>query len=479
MSVLIIDVGTSSIRVARANPDGSLSGERRAPALPQAPAPGLVEFDADALATSALALATQSIEADGPADGVAITNQRASTVVWNPATGRAVAPGQGWQDLRTVGDCLVLAADGLRLAPNHSATKVANILGQVDPDRSTGLLSGTIDTWLAWSLSGGSTFVTDASNASLTGLATNAADAWNAAVLDALNIPPESLATIGDSLGALGTLDLLPGAPPLLAVLGDQQASMIGQGAVVPDAAKITFGTGGMLDVCTPGDRPAVPRTTAGCFPIAGWSAGGQRTWALEAIMLSAGTNVEWLRDDLGIIDDTAQSDELAASVDDADGVVFVPAPLGLGTPHWDYGARSGLFGLTRGSTKAHVARAVLEGVAQRGAELLAAAEADSGASIDALRVDGGMSQNRTFIQALANAIQRPVEVSPVLEATARGGGLAAGVALGWFESVPALADLWQPAEVIEPNGAFSADRWAEAVRRVGGWHPELSAINF
>jgi hypothetical protein len=194
----------------------------------------------------------QSIEADGPADGVAITNQRASTVVWNPATGRAVAPGQGWQDLRTVGDCLVLAADGLRLAPNHSATKVANILGQVDPDRSTGLLSGTIDTWLAWSLSGGSTFVTDASNASLTGLATNAADAWNAAVLDALNIPPESLATIGDSLGALGTLDLLPGAPPLLAVLGDQQASMIGQGAVVPDAAKITFGTGGMLDVCTP-----------------------------------------------------------------------------------------------------------------------------------------------------------------------------------------------------------------------------------
>lgn len=348
MSVLIIDVGTSSIRVARANPDGSLSGERRAPALPQTPAPGLVEFDADALATSALALATQSIEADGPADGVAITNQRASTVVWNPATGRAVAPGQGWQDLRTVGDCLVLAADGLRLAPNHSATKVANILGQVDPDRSTGLLSGTIDTWLAWSLSGGSTFVTDASNASLTGLATNAADAWNAAVLDALNIPPESLATIGDSLGALGTLDLLPGAPPLLAVLGDQQASMIGQGAVVPDAAKITFGTGGMLDVCTPGDRPAVPRTTAGCFPIAGWSAGGQRTWALEAIMLSAGTNVEWLRDDLGIIDDTAQSDELAASVDDADGVVFVPAPLGLGTPHWDYGARSGLFGLTR-----------------------------------------------------------------------------------------------------------------------------------
>lgn len=479
MSILIIDVGTSSIRIVRSSPDGTLSGELRAPALPQTPAPGLVEFDAAALAASALALASESINAEGVPDGVAITNQRASTVVWDPATGAPVAPGQGWQDLRTVGDCLVLAADGFRLAPNHSATKVANMLGEVDPDRTKGLLCGTIDTWLAWHLSGGSTFVTDASNASVTGLASVSADGWDTAVLEALNIPLESLATIGDSIGQLGSLDRLEGSPPLLAVLGDQQASMIGQGAVIPDAAKATFGTGAMLDVCTPGNRPTEPRTAAGCFPIAGWSVDGQRTWALEAIMLSAGTNVEWLCDDLGIIDNTPQSDALAASVDDTDGVVFVPAPLGLGTPHWDYGARSGLFGLTRGSTKAHVARAVLEGVAQRGAELLAAAEADSGASIEALRVDGGMAQNLTFTQALANAIQRPVEVSPVVEATARGGGLAAGVALGWFDSVPSLADQWQPAEVIEPTGNFDADRWAEAVKRVGGWHPDLSAIEF
>ncbi|MCB1027563.1 MAG: hypothetical protein KDB24_07360 [Microthrixaceae bacterium] len=479
MSVLIIDVGTSSIRVVRARPDGTLFGERRAPALPSTPAPGLVEFDAEALADAALSLASASIEADGPPDGVAITNQRASTVVWDPTTGRPVAPGQGWQDLRTVGDCLVLAADGFRLAPNHSATKVANILAEADPDRSKGLLSGTIDTWLAWHLSGGSTFVTDASNASVTGLAKFTADAWDPAVLDALNIPAESLAAIGDSLGHLGTLDRLAGGPPLLAVLGDQQASMIGQGAVVPDAAKATFGTGAMLDVCTPGDRPTVPRTAAGCFPIAGWSADGAPTWALEAIMLSAGTNVEWLSEDLGLIGHPSESDGLAASVEDTDGVVFVPAPLGLGTPHWDYGARSGLFGLTRGSTKAHVARAVLEGVARRGAELLAAAEADSGAAIDALRIDGGMSQNRTFVQALANAIGRPVEVSPVLEATARGGGLAAGVALGWFDSVPSLAEQWDPAEVIEPNGAFDGDRWADAVDRAKAWHPDLSAIEF
>ena len=479
MSVLIIDVGTSSIRVARAAPDGTLSGERRAPALPMTPAPGLVEFDAENLGRSALRLAAESIAADGAPDGVAITNQRASTVVWDPTTGVPVAPGQGWQDLRTVGDCLVLAAEGIRLAPNQTATKVANLLNEFDPDRSRGLLCGTIDTYLAWTLSGGATFVTDASNASLTGLADAGSEFWDPLVLAALNIPIEALPSIGDSIGALGALDRLAGAPPLLAVLGDQQASMIGQGAVVPDAAKVTFGTGAMLDVCTPGDRPSQPRTAAGCFPIAGWSVDGARTWALEAIMLSAGTNVEWLRDDLELFADAADSDALAASVDDADGVVFVPAPLGLGTPHWDYGARSGLFGLTRGTTKAHVTRAVLEGVARRGAELLAAAEADSGASIDALRVDGGMSQNRTFVQALANAIERPVEVSPVLEATARGGGLAAGVALGWFDSVPALAELWRPARVVEPTGGFDGERWAEAVRRAGHWHEDLSAIQF
>ena len=252
MSVLIIDVGTSSIR--------------RAPALPITPAPGLVEFDAEALGNSALRLAGESIEADGAPDGVAITNQRASAVVWDPSTGRPVAPGQGWQDLRTVGDCLVLAAEGLRLAPNHSATKMANLLNEHDPDRSRGLLCGTIDTFLAWTLSGGATFVTDASNASMTGLTTVGADAWNPAVIEKLNIPLASLPSIGDSLGRLGSLDRLAGGPPLLAVLGDQQASMIGQGAVVPDAAKATFGTGAMLDVCTPGDRPTEPRTTAGCF---------------------------------------------------------------------------------------------------------------------------------------------------------------------------------------------------------------------
>jgi glycerol kinase len=479
MSVLVIDVGTSSIRVVRADADGSLRNERRAEALPITPMEGLVEFDAAHLAETAARLVSESLAADGPVEGLAITNQRASTVVWDPATGEPVAPGQGWQDLRTVGDCLVLAGEGLRFAPNQSATKVANLLDATDPGRTRGLLGGTIDTWLAWKLSGGSVFVTDASNASVTGLSDEAVTGWAGEVLATLNVPAAMLPTIVDSMGHLGTLHDVAGSPPLLAILGDQQASMIGQGAVLPDTAKITFGTGAMLDVCTPGDHPSVPRTAAGCFPLVGWSEDGARTWAMEAIGLSAGSNVEWMRDDLGIIDHVSDCDALAATIEDADGVVFVPAPLGLGTPHWDYGARSGLFGLTRGSTKAHVARAVLEGVARRGAELLAAAESDTGAHIARLRVDGGMSANGTFVQALANAIQRPVEVSPHLEATARGAALAAGVALGWFPSMAALAELWQPAAVIEPTGSFDADEWASAVERTRNWHADLSAIEF
>lgn len=479
MNLLVIDVGTSSIRAAIVRPGAGVTVSRHHPLLPDSPAPGLVEFDARAMAEAVLDLGRAVLAEGGPVDAVGITNQRASAVVWDRATGEPVGPGIGWQDLRTVIDCLTLGAQGVRLAPNLTATKAAHLLDLADPDRTRDLCIGTVDSWLVWTLTGGARHVTDVTNVGLTGLRTADQLEWDQRVLDALRIPTAALPEVVDSSGVIGEATALPGAPPIAGILGDQQASLLGQGCVAPGDAKITFGTGGMLDLCL-SERPTfATQGSGGTFPIVTRGLGGQRRWGLEAVMLAAGTNVEWLRDDLGIIDDTAQSDELAASVDDADGVVFVPAPLGLGTPHWDYGARSGLFGLTRGSTKAHVARAVLEGVAQRGAELLAAAEADSGASIDALRVDGGMSQNRTFIQALANAIQRPVEVSPVLEATARGGGLAAGVALGWFESVPALADLWQPAEVIEPNGAFSADRWAEAVRRVGGWHPELSAINF
>jgi glycerol kinase len=195
--------------------------------------------------------------------------------------------------------------------------------------------------------------------------------------------------------------------------------------------------------------------------------------------MLAAGTNVQWLRDDLGLIETSEESHALAASVPDSDGVVYVPALLGLGTPQWDYGARSALFGVTRGSTRAHLVRAVLEGIAHRGADLVEAAEADSGVAIPTLRVDGGMTDNPTFVQALADASQRPVEISPVREATALGAALMAGLAVGHHASVADLARTWMPRARVEPEGVLDREQWRDAVSRAAGWIPALSGIDF
>jgi glycerol kinase len=201
-------------------------------------------------------------------------------------------------------------------------------------------------------------------------------------------------------------------------------------------------------------------------------------TWGIEAIMLAAGTNVQWLRDDLGIIATAAESHDLASQCADTGGVMYVPAPLGLGTPAWDYGARGALFGLTRGTGRAEIARAVLEGIAQRGADLVDAAEADSGVAIAAVRVDGGMTENPTFVQALADASQRPVEIAPVREATARGAALLAGLAVGHYNTIDDLASTWAPRARIEPHGTLDRERWREALARSRNWIPELSGID-
>ncbi len=229
-----------------------------------------------------------------------------------------------------------------------------------------------------------------------------------------------------------------------------------------PGLAKITFGTGGMLDVCTGPTAPlSARRSDHGTFPIVAWSRAGQRTWGAEAIMLSAGTNVEWLRDDLGMIDTAAHSHDVAAQCEHTDGVVYVPALMGLGTPHWDYGARGTLLGLTRGSGRPQLVRAVLEGIAHRGADLLEAAEADFGDSIGAIRVDGGMSQNPTFVQALANATGRAIEVSPQTEATTIGAAYLAGLAVGVWGSFDDIAAAWHPHAVVQPTAPLDRQQWA------------------
>ncbi len=480
MSILVIDVGTSSVRASVVRGDATIAVEHRRDTLPDSPAAGLVEFDPRVLSDAALELAERALADAGSVEGVGIATQRASTIVWDRASGEPVGPALGWQDLRTIGECLAHQGDGLRFAPNQSATKLAWLLDTYDPDRSRDLCFGTPDTWIAWTLSQGAVHVTDLSNAAVTGLVDHGGHGWHQPVLDRLRIPAAMLPAIVDSSARIGSATALAGSPPIAGILGDQQASMLGQGVVAPGPAKITFGTGGMLDVVVGPQRPGFEtRGGGGTFPIVAWRRDGQTTWGLEAIMLSAGTNVEWLRDDLQILSTAAESHDVASQCETSDGVVYVPALLGLGTPRWDYGARGTLLGLTRGSGRPQVVRAVLEGVAQRGADLVDAVELDGQLTVDTLRIDGGMSRNPTFVQALADAAQRPVEISPVVEATTLGAAFAAGLALGTWTDLEEVAAQWSPASRVDPGAPLDRARWAEAVDRAGSWFPELSGLDF
>ena len=481
--VLVVDVGTTGVRASVVRPDASVEHTHYREVLPDTPAPGFVQFDAAAMADAVLEVAGAALAAAGPVDAVGIANQRASTIVWDRSTGEPVGPGVGWQDLRTVGMCLALQGEGIRVAPNASATKASFLLDMADPDRSSPerWCVGTVDTWVACVLSNGELHVTDATNAGVTGLLHADASGWADHVLDALRIPHSAMATVVDSTGVVGAASALPGAPPIAGIVGDQQGSLVGQGCTRPGLAKITFGTGGMLDVCLGPARPTFEmRGDGGCFPIVTWRASGFDTWGVEAFMLTAGQSVEWLRDDLGLVASAAESESVASQCDDAGGVWFVPSLLGMGTPAWDFGARGTLLGLTRGTGRAEVVRAVLEGVAHRGADLVEAAEADGNVAIGSLRVDGGMTANGVFVQALADATARPVEVSPVLEATTLGAAFLAGIAVGIWSGFDDVAATWKPRAVVEPSGRVAdRDRWRVARDQARGWLPELSSLDF
>ncbi len=478
----MVDVGTSGVRAAIVGPDTTVAHVHHRQVLPTTPAQGFMEFDPAAMAVAALDVARKALADGGPVEAVGIANQRASTIVWDRATGVPVGPGVGWQDLRTAAMCLDLRDQGIRLAPNESATKIAFLMDLADPDRTRDLCFGTVDTWMAWTLSGGTLHVSDPSNVGLTGLFRPDGTGWAAEPLEALNIPRASLPTIVDSSGVVGEALALPGAPPIAGIAGDQQASLVGQGCTRAGLAKITFGTGGMVDLCVGPQRPSFARRGPnGTFPIVAWSRHGQLTWGLEAVMITAGQAVEWLRDDLGMLSTSAESAEVAGACDSTDGVCFVPALLGMGTPAWDFGARGALLGVSRGTGRPQLVRAVLEGIAHRGVDLVEAVEADSGVSIASLRVDGGMSANPVFLRELADAAQRPVEVSPVLEATTLGAAFLAGLAVGTWADEEELAATWSPARVVEPRRRSGAARlrWQEAVARAKGWVPDLSAIEF
>jgi glycerol kinase len=487
-AILVIDVGTTGLRAAVVDEHLSVRALEYRSCQPSIPAPGLVEFDGAEMAAKLLDAAYAVMSSvDAAIDAVGITNQRTSTLLWDRKTGEPLGPGIGWQDLRTVGDCIVAKAErGWSLAPNQSVTKAGWLLANTPGLEGRDLCLGTIDSWVAWTISGGNLHVSDQTNSSATtsGLRLVDGSGWNDEICEAFDIPTTILPDVVDSVGVCGIATALPGSPPIASLLGDQQASLIGQNCVVPGRAKITFGTGGMLDVCTGAEFPAATtRHPAGTFPMPMWCRNAETTWGVEGIMLSAGSNVEWLRDDLGLIDTSADSHHVASQCDDTGGVVYVPALLGLGTPSWDYGARGTLLGITRGTTRSHVVRAVLEGVAHRGADLLDAARSDTGMEIQIVRIDGGMSENPTFTQALADATNQPIEVAPVAESTTIGAAFMAGLGVGIWNNMSDLEALWKPSLIVEPkqgeNHKSRRANWRRAIDRSAGWIPELSALDF
>jgi glycerol kinase len=479
VSVLVIDVGSSTVRAAIVRPDGAVGDLHQQHLTDLRPSPGVAEFDPAALASAALDVARSALAAGGPVRAVGITAQRASTIVWDRQTGQPVAPGISWQDLRTAGRCLALSARGFRLTPNQSATKLAYLLDLVDADRSRDLCFGTVECYLTWILSGGSAHVTDATNAAVTGLILDDATDWDDHVLDELRIGRALLPTLVDSTGVVATASALPGEPPIAGLVGDQQSSLIGQGCLRPGEAKATFGTGGMLD-CVTAARPTFSaRGERGTFPIVAWRESGRVTWGIEAIMLSAGSCIEWLRAGLGLIGDAAESDEIAGSVPDAGGVIFVPALGGLGTPVWDFGARGTFVGLDASTSRAELVRAVLEGIAHRGADLLEAAETDGGVSVATLQVDGGMTVNATFLQLLANALQRPIAPALVKDATTLGAAYLAGTATGVWASLEEATATARHGPLVEPARRLDRERWLDARSRALRTVPAMSAISF
>lgn len=465
MSIVVVDAGTSSVRVAAVERDGSISLSRSVIQHPNSPAPGLVEFDAAQMRQAVLDLTQAVIEAISEVEAIAVTTQRASAIVWDRVSGEPVGPGIGWQDQRTKARCDELLGQGFIVTANQTASKIEWIANHAESFRRSQLCAGTIDAWVVWCLTNGEQFVFDTTNALASGLLNYDLQTLNEPLIAALGFDMTSIPRVVPTVGIVGNASAIHGAPPIAAVVGDQQSSMAGQGVVVPGVAKVTLGTGGMLNVFLGSELPSNISMDQGCYPIAAYSTANSVNWGYEAIMITAGHNVEWFCSQLGLFQTPGDLEAAACEATNSGGVVWVPALLGLGTPSWDAHAQGAVMGLSRSTTPAQIARAVLEGVAFRVAELVESIEHDAGLTIDRLRCDGGMSHNDLLCQLIASASGRTVEASPLSEMTTIGAARLAGVAIGWTSSVDDLGQLWQPRARFTPReDDLDRARWDRGV---------------
>jgi glycerol kinase len=457
--LLVIDQGTTSTRAIVYNAQLQVIGQGQAEVLPTYPQSGWVEHDPDALVRSVGPQVTRALDESGVnADRIAaigLTNQRETTIVWERATGRAIAPALVWQDRRTAADCESLkerqawVADrtGLVIDPYFSATKIAWILDHVPDARRRAeageLASGTVDSLLVWHLTGGKQFVTDATNASRTLLMDLKTLTWAEDLCQLFGVPSGLLPEIRPSSGEFGRtagLHFLPDGLPILGIAGDQQASLIGQGCIEAGQAKCTFGTGAFLLAHTGGR--IVPSRRGLITTLAATLAGQPPQYALEGSVFVAGAAVQWFRDGLKAIGASTEINPLSLDADPSMDVIFVPALTGLGAPYWQPAARGTIFGLTRATSIADLARATLEGVAFQVADLIEAMNEDLGYPLTDVRVDGGMARSDPFLQFQADLLGLPIQRSPHTESTALGAALLAGLAAGLWPDVSSAIEL-------------------------------------
>lgn len=492
--ILVIDQGTTSTRSIVFDGDCRpvASAQQEFPQL--YPRPGWVEHDPEAIWASALATARDALRTAGlqPADlaGLGIANQRETVVVWDRRTGKAVHNAIVWQDRRTSAACerleqaghgdRVAERTGLRIDPYFSATKIRWLLDHVpgahDAASAGHLAFGTIDSFLLWRLTGGAVHATDATNASRTLLFDIHKGAWDDDMLALFGVPRSMLPVVRDSAGEFGVTEAehLGGAVAVRGIAGDQQAALIGQACFRPGMVKSTYGTGcfALLNTGTTAvtSRHQVVTTIA-------YQLNGVRSYALEGSIFVAGAAVQWLRDGLGLIASAAETGELAAAADPAQAVYMVPAFVGLGAPHWDSEARALLSGMTRGTTRKEIARAVLESVAYQTRDLLSAMRADfadgvgqAGAAETVIRVDGGMTASDWTMQFLADMLAAPVDRPACLETTAVGAGYLAGLAAGLYPDPETFAAGWSAERRFQP-----AMPEAQRDQKYRGWQDALA----
>ena len=481
--ILVLDEGTTSTRALAFDTGGAIVASAARPITQHYPASGWVEHDATELAT----LSRACLEEVAAAVGVAriaclgITNQRETIVFWDRATGEPLAPAIVWQDRRGADLCAewrsaglephVQATTGLVLDPYFSASKIVWALAHwpavADAAAAGTLALGTVDSWLLHTLTGGAVHATDATNASRTLLMDLATGEWDAGLVERFGIPPGVLPVITDCAGALGTATIAGRAVPVTGCAGDQHAAAIGQACLSPGMIKATYGTGTFVLAHA---GPAPPVSAHRLLATLAWRLAGRAAYALEGSIFTSGAAVQWLRDGLGIIATAPETEALAQSVADSGGVVVVPAFTGMGAPHWRADVRGLITGVTAATTRAHLARATLEAVAHQTADLLDALAAD-GVACTRLRVDGGMVDNDWLCQHLADILGVAVERPRVIETTALGAAMLAGVGAGLFADLTAASAMHAVDRVFTP--AMAADdrataraAWAHAVRQ-------------